>query len=115
RAGSVVGHSAGAEFQAHWETTLCDVAAASSLRTQRLEGKHGHRALLDPLHRFCPTWAGHAQTAMKQFLSKLVRERASVRSACGHAAACPSGGTRCRASIGRTSKSLAASHPGNPR
>ncbi len=58
-------HSPGAQLQTHRQTHLRDVADPSSFRTERLEGKHRHRALLDSLRHLRAARAGHAQTQVK--------------------------------------------------
>src|SRR5205085_10711997 len=58
-------YSPGAQFPADRQTHLRDVADPSSLRVERLEGKHRHRALLDSLRNLRAPRPGHFETAMK--------------------------------------------------
>ena len=64
RHGSAVGHPSGCQLQDDRQAHHQDVADPSPFRTQRLEGEHGDRPLLDHVHPLRPAWACDLEAAM---------------------------------------------------
>src|SRR4029453_4019721 len=62
---SRLGDFAGDEFQTHGEKDFRHVSASSSLRIDRLEGKYGHRSVLDSLDHLCVAWPCDTETEEK--------------------------------------------------
>src|SRR5439155_24908135 len=86
---SRLGDFAGDEFQTHGQADFRHVSASSSLRIDRLEGKYGHRSVLDSLDHLCVARSGDTEIEVKRALQESEYRRSWFgieRERCGAAA-----------------------------